>query len=684
MYSHVKKSRGNEHEHTTPSQLFQKDDTPPAVQFKDNREETIAQRKLQAVIQNGPQQAVNIQLQALPNQYSTAPEQPIQKKENNTGLPDNLKTGVENLSGIAMDDVKVHYNSGKPAQMQAHAYAQNTDIHVAPGQEKYLPHEAWHVVQQKQGRVKPTAQLMGKVNINDDCNLEREADVMGGRALQASRNSQPLEFELVDKNAALVQRMPESDFKSVIGFTTGPLSRLSRAITTEDNSKAFREFAKNHFRQSLEQIARRELERQRIIQENDGDWNNFLATKGDTFLKLGRELTDFVFTHFITQHTRDHDVNDILAHPIQEYIRQGGTQFISALNMIVGQSPTQSEQVQDFARRRIYEMTNVKVEAKDSTHITPSGERNQGELPSVRNIRDIVIELPGSGDLHWRTEKTPDDKGEMRRSKPHMRLPVFVGRQILPMVYQRVQDNERIFTIAGPMGLGGISNSGDRSISKNLSAIDHILALIRSNAEADHITGISLRVKAHSRNAVAAAYAVQNIQERYPVGPGNLINNLQVVMHDPVPGFGSEGDYPNRRMPQHPHIKTVVVYSIAAQDHRFWFDPLQIDNANVLVLTDDAHVGGVLKRFRALDQQRGQETTLVNLPDGVYGAVNSHNVDVDHIVRLNNDEEVKGFIDARFDSAAAKIKDTGFKTTRRNAIVVAANSVLRRQQQPVQ
>ncbi len=80
---------------------------------------------------------------------------PVQREEtpNNTGLPDNLKTGIENLSGYSMDDVQVHYNSGKPAQLNVLAYAQGTDIHVAPGQEKHLLHEAWHVVQQKQGRV---------------------------------------------------------------------------------------------------------------------------------------------------------------------------------------------------------------------------------------------------------------------------------------------------------------------------------------------------------------------------------------------------------------------------------------------------------------------------------------------------------------------------------------------------
>ena len=49
------------------------------------------------------------------------------------GLPDNLKTGMENLSGMSLDDVKVHRNSDKPAQFQAHTYAQGTDIHLASG-----------------------------------------------------------------------------------------------------------------------------------------------------------------------------------------------------------------------------------------------------------------------------------------------------------------------------------------------------------------------------------------------------------------------------------------------------------------------------------------------------------------------------------------------------------------------
>jgi hypothetical protein len=49
--------------------------------------------------------------------------------------------------------VNVHYGSSQPAQLNAHAYAQGSDIHMGAGQEQHLPHEAWHVVQQQRGRV---------------------------------------------------------------------------------------------------------------------------------------------------------------------------------------------------------------------------------------------------------------------------------------------------------------------------------------------------------------------------------------------------------------------------------------------------------------------------------------------------------------------------------------------------
>ena len=197
-------------------------------QFVDNRPEAIAQRKLQEMANNSPQVKQATQLQAIADKFSIQQQQPIQKKENNTGLPDNLKTGIENLSGYSMDDVKVHYNSEKPAQLNAHAYAQGTDIHLASRQEKHLPHEAWHVVQQKQGREKPTMQRKGKVKVNDDKRLEKEADVMGGKALQMRSPKQVT----TGRFAEVTTLMPG---QSESAKASKP---VQRAVATTENEKA--------------------------------------------------------------------------------------------------------------------------------------------------------------------------------------------------------------------------------------------------------------------------------------------------------------------------------------------------------------------------------------------------------------------------------------------------------------
>lgn len=111
-------------------------------------------------------------------------------------LPEQLRAGVESLSGLSMQDVTVHRDSPRPAQLGALAFAEGSDIHLGPGQEQHLPHEAWHVVQQAQGRVKPSVQAKGWTLINDDRGLEREADVMGGRAARHTTLGGSAEREL--------------------------------------------------------------------------------------------------------------------------------------------------------------------------------------------------------------------------------------------------------------------------------------------------------------------------------------------------------------------------------------------------------------------------------------------------------------------------------------------------------
>lgn len=133
---------------------------------------------------------------------------PATGSRNDTGLPGHLKSGVEALSGVSLDAVKVHSNSPRPVQLNALAYAQGTDIYLAPGQERHLPHEAWHVAQQAQGRVQPTTRMKNGVPVNDDQGLEQEADVMGTRAMRgAVQGTDPVPKTQAQASHAVVQAM---------------------------------------------------------------------------------------------------------------------------------------------------------------------------------------------------------------------------------------------------------------------------------------------------------------------------------------------------------------------------------------------------------------------------------------------------------------------------------------------
>lgn len=182
-----------------PAKKSQETSSASEADFLDSRSSTFQLKKFQEAAQDSGRGSGLSQLQTKSSNHTgtsriaqlqglsdtrTASEQSelIQKKENKTGLPDGLKSGMESVSGVSLNDVKVHRNSDKPAQLQAHAFAQGTDIHLGAGQEKHLPHELGHVVQQKQGRVAPTVQLKGQVPVNDSTVLEKEADTLGAKA----------------------------------------------------------------------------------------------------------------------------------------------------------------------------------------------------------------------------------------------------------------------------------------------------------------------------------------------------------------------------------------------------------------------------------------------------------------------------------------------------------------------
>ena len=174
-----------------PLAINQQPTTPPTLPqesnnvFVDNSEGAQQGRALKEMSLNSPQAKEGAQLKASAAKKAAA-DAP-KRKVNKTGIPDRLKASMEALSGLSLDAVRVHYNSDKPALMNAYAYAEGTNVYIAPGQEKHLSHELWHVVQQLRKEVRPTIQLKGKKQGSDSNKLEHHANIKGKEAMNLAK-----------------------------------------------------------------------------------------------------------------------------------------------------------------------------------------------------------------------------------------------------------------------------------------------------------------------------------------------------------------------------------------------------------------------------------------------------------------------------------------------------------------
>lgn len=146
----------------TPSRVQQSKRNEEGVQLVDNRSLSALQAKMVSI---------------------------VQRAENKTGIPDDVKQRMEDSFNTDFSGVRVHPDSSSAPEVGALAYTQGTDIHFAPGQfkpdtsagQQLLGHELAHVVQQAEGRVQPTTEI-GGMPVNDNEALEHEADVLGAKA----------------------------------------------------------------------------------------------------------------------------------------------------------------------------------------------------------------------------------------------------------------------------------------------------------------------------------------------------------------------------------------------------------------------------------------------------------------------------------------------------------------------
>lgn len=202
-------------------------DAPQAMQLRQRaaiaRGSPSPTQALQAMVDHSP---LSIPLQRHAAAQTTAPDTSVGfpvttvksgEPADNAGLPQPVKREVEALSGMNMGHGHVHYNSTKLAQLHAHAYAQRAQIHLASGQERHLLHDAWHVMQQAQGRVRPTVQMKKNVAVNDDPSLETNQSIQ--RKVHVAGEWHPLTDLRVDREKEFCETQYGEGYWSEQEFT---------------------------------------------------------------------------------------------------------------------------------------------------------------------------------------------------------------------------------------------------------------------------------------------------------------------------------------------------------------------------------------------------------------------------------------------------------------------------------
>ncbi len=137
-------------------------------------------------------------------------------------------------------------------KLQKQGGVRPTDIHVGPGQEKHLVHEAWHAVQQKQGWVRSTAQMKDGAPVNDDRGLKHEADAMGAKAMQLRTADQITEGPSADAMPAAISDSGEKgrlNFLSTsetadIGDSASETAEIESLSGSEENAEPCEETTK--------------------------------------------------------------------------------------------------------------------------------------------------------------------------------------------------------------------------------------------------------------------------------------------------------------------------------------------------------------------------------------------------------------------------------------------------------
>jgi hypothetical protein len=149
----------------------------------------------------------------LRNAQPEVPSDGSARAADTAAMPGPLRATMERTLGADFSDVRIRNPSARASELNAAAFTQGSEIHVAPGHwaphtskgRELLGHELGHVLQQRAGRVRTTATL-ASAPLNDDPGLEREADAIGARASAAHAPAAALPPTAASTPGGVIQR----------------------------------------------------------------------------------------------------------------------------------------------------------------------------------------------------------------------------------------------------------------------------------------------------------------------------------------------------------------------------------------------------------------------------------------------------------------------------------------------
>lgn len=327
-----------------------------------------------------------------------------------------------------------------------------------------------------------------------------------------------------------------------------------------------------------------------------------------------------------------------------------------------------------------------------------------GWLPGVKSVKQIKREAKANAiqqaqekelqqlqqELNGGNEEILYDHNEdvVRRYGEAQQIYINTKREKRKHVRKSVsqlKNGKTRITMAGPLALGGMSNSGDYSI-ENLReymlqmGVDYLLNTLSSRIWIDNPHDIWLRFRGHSRGGVASVQGAMMIKKWVHDNIPEYENYIKfdVTQFDPVPGFGSDSGANKsvdmqgaditegnaKMMPLGDSAETTVVYSMHS-DHRFFFTPQEVAHTKRLIITPYAHSVGLGETDKQETNQKGEAhraaftdaatgeayrlSSLNELPEGVY-VLDEQNT----LIRLNDQNELERIMNEALKKASGQ------------------------------